>query len=794
MDQPRFTTESYPEAEQHRAWREALARLGLATTATTRNRHGLRGTLKTQTSIGGYEFTLVTSIAQTIELNAHACDSLFVMLNLEGVAGLQTDRGTLSLAVHDLVYLPSRERVSVSFETDFRAFVVRVPRAAAGARLLAPASVRFGRIAGDSGIGHVFAGFLTSIAGSLDTLSMSELRPLELALAEFLLASHSSHQGDESLRALTPAQSAIFVRVCRQIDSRLGASDLSLATIAREERVSVRYLQKLFETVGQNFSSYIRLRRLERCRAELVDPLYEKMSISNICFRWGFNDPAHFSRAFREQYQMTPRAFRHEASLELARNLVRKVSRGSPLNAQSVLTPHARSAEVLPEAVTSGAPYADDETGAPDAARPRTRSASARGRPRHHLLRVNANTVHWGYFSHDLKPVLEVDSGDTVTIETLTQHAADDWSRMIAGDPGAESVFHWTADRKNVNRRGAGPIDASIYGRGAGEGFGVHICTGPIAVRGAEPGDVLEVRILDVYPRRCANPHFAGKVFGSNAAAWWGFHYRELLTEPKPREVVTIYELDEEDRSRTFARAVYNYRWVPQRDPFGVMHETIDYPGVPVDHATVNKQFGILKDVRIPVRPHFGLIAVAPQQNGLIDSIPPSAFGGNLDNWRVARGASVFLPVGVAGALLSVGDPHASQGDSELCGTAIECSLTGDFQLILHKKDALEGKPYADLSFPLVETADEWVLHGFSHENYLAEFGAQAQSKVYEKSTLDQAMRDAFIKTRRFLMTTKGLTEDEAISLISVAIDFGVTQVVDGNWGVHAIVRKELFE
>jgi acetamidase/formamidase len=160
----------------------------------------------------------------------------------------------------------------------------------------------------------------------------------------------------------------------------------------------------------------------------------------------------------------------------------------------------------------------------------------------------------------------------------------------------------------------------------------------------------------------------------------------------------------------------------------------------------------------------------------------------------VARGARVFLPVGVAGALLSVSDPHASQGDSELCGTAIECFLTGDFQLILHKKDALEGKPYADLSFPLVETADEWVLHGFSHENYLAEFGAQAQSKVYEKSTLDQAMRDAFIKTRRFLMTTKGLTEDEAISLISVAIDFGVTQVVDGNWGVHAIVRKELFE
>jgi acetamidase/formamidase len=391
--------------------------------------------------------------------------------------------------------------------------------------------------------------------------------------------------------------------------------------------------------------------------------------------------------------------------------------------------------------------------------------------------------------------VLEVNSGDTVTIETLTQHAADDWERMVQGDPGAESVFHWTAGRKNVNRRGAGPMDASIYGRGAGEGIGVHICTGPIAVRGAEPGDVLEVRIVDIHPRGCANPKFAGRAFGSNAAAWWGFHYRELLTEPKPREVVTIYEIDAAATAgeTAYARAVYNFRWTPQRDPFGVMHPTIDYPGVPVDHSTVVENHDILKNVKIPVRPHFGVVTVAPQQDGLIDSIPPSTFGGNLDNWRVTRGASVFLPIGVPGALLSVGDPHASQGDSELCGTAIECSLTGDFQLVLHKKDTLSDQPFADLTYPLVETADEWVLHGFSYPNYLAEFGTNAQSAVYEKSTLDLAMRDAFIKTRRFLMTTKGLSEDEAISLISVAVDFGVTQVVDGNWGVHAIIRKALF-
>src|SRR5256885_16846212 len=74
-------------------------------------------------------------------------------------------------------------------------------------------------------------------------------------------------------------------------------------------------------------------------------------------------------------------------------------------------------------------------------------------------------TVHWGYLSRSLKPVLSVRSGDVVTMETLTQHASDDWERMIEGDPGAESVFHWTAAQKAVDRRGAGPMDASIYGR-----------------------------------------------------------------------------------------------------------------------------------------------------------------------------------------------------------------------------------------------------------------------------------------------------------------------------------------
>jgi acetamidase/formamidase len=186
-------------------------------------------------------------------------------------------------------------------------------------------------------------------------------------------------------------------------------------------------------------------------------------------------------------------------------------------------------------------------------------------------------------------------------------------------------------------------------------------------------------------------------------------------------------------------------------------------------------------------------MGVAPAEADMVNSIPPSYTGGNIDNWRIGKGATLYYPVSVAGGLFSVGDPHASQGDSELCGTAIECSLTGTFQLILHKKASLPGTPLESLKYPLLETQDEWLLHGFSYPNYLADLGADAQNSIFAKSSVDLALRDAYRKMRDFLMSTQGLSEDEAISLMSIAVDFGITQVVDGNWGVHALVKKSIF-
>jgi len=444
-------------------------------------------------------------------------------------------------------------------------------------------------------------------------------------------------------------------------------------------------------------------------------------------------------------------------------------------------TAAATSAVLIPAAAS--AQQASEQQAAAPASAP---LASAQ---HHWHLPANDKTVHWGYFSKGLKPIVEISSGDFVTIECLTHQASDDYERMIKGDRGVESVYHWTKDKKNVDRRGAGPMDAP---NGAGGGAGVHILTGPILVRGAEPGDILEVRILDFRPRPCANPSYKGKAFGTNIAAWWGYHYHDLVEEPKPREVVTIYELDASG-ARDWARPVYNYRWVPLTDPNGVVHKIYDYPGLVVDHHNVEEKHGILKNVRVPIRPHFGVIGLAPKEADMVNSIPPSYTGGNMDDWRVGKGATLYYPVSVDGALLSAGDTPAAQGDSELCGTAIESAWTGVVQIGLHKRANLDGTILAGLGWPLLETKDEWVVHGFSFPNYLADLGANAQDEVFKKSSVDLAMRDAYRKMRDFLMHARGLSEDEAISLISVAVDFGVTQVVDGNWGMHASIKKAVF-
>jgi acetamidase/formamidase len=159
-------------------------------------------------------------------------------------------------------------------------------------------------------------------------------------------------------------------------------------------------------------------------------------------------------------------------------------------------------------------------------------------------------------------------------------------------------------------------------------------------------------------------------------------------------------------------------------------------------------------------------MGVAPRQDGRVNSIPPGDFGGNVDDWRIGPGATMYYPIQNDGALFFIGDPHMAEGDGELSGTAIESSANGLIQLVV-RRDLPTGSP-------LLETATHWYTHGFGAD-------------------LDEAMRAAARRMLDLLCGMRGLSRDDAYSLMSVACDFGVTQVVDQRMGIHAGIPKAAF-
>ena len=228
-----------------------------------------------------------------------------------------------------------------------------------------------------------------------------------------------------------------------------------------------------------------------------------------------------------------------------------------------------------------------------------------------------------------------------------------------------------------------------------------------------------------------------------------GLSLREI-----PVERVTVYELDAE---ASLGRALFGFDWTAT--------PVADQPGTVV-RPDKNSRQPALTGVVVPLRPHFGTMGVAPAAPQRVSSVPPGDHGGNVDNWRIGAGGRMYYPVQVPGALLSVGDPHVSQGDGEVSGTALEASLNGLLRLTIRR----------DLPFtvPVLETATELLIHGFGE-------------------TLDDAMKAAALRTHGILQSYLGLSRADAYSFMSVAADFTVTQVVDQRQGVHGRIDKRCF-
>ncbi|MDT7952269.1 MAG: acetamidase/formamidase family protein [Acetobacteraceae bacterium] len=312
-----------------------------------------------------------------------------------------------------------------------------------------------------------------------------------------------------------------------------------------------------------------------------------------------------------------------------------------------------------------------------------------------HRVSASPQTVHWGTFSAAIDPVLTIRSGDTVTLECVSGPAdcmPPPGSGLVV--PHALSAIH-----RAVPQRGP------------------HILTGPVAVAGAEPGDMLEVRIDKIE-------------FGAD----WGFCGHRPLAGTLPEDF-------------------------PDRF---LSH-------IPIDRAanTCTLPWGMV----LPLQPFFGVMGVAPKPSyGVLSTKEPREHGGNLDNKELGAGSTLFLPVFVDGANFSAGDGHGVQGDGEVCINALEICLTGTFTLTLHKGDGLDRPA---LRYPRGETTTHYISMGM-HED------------------LDVAMKTALREMIAFICSRTNLSRDEAYQLCSLAVDFHVTQTVNGEKGVHGMLQRTL--
>ena len=338
-------------------------------------------------------------------------------------------------------------------------------------------------------------------------------------------------------------------------------------------------------------------------------------------------------------------------------------------------------------------------------------------------------TIAWGWFPINRPPVLTIQSGDTVRIDTIAGRGStqDEDPVTFLGAFGVEpdeilqDVLDFWASRSERPR----------------EGRGGHVMTGPIYIDGAEPGDILEVRILDVTTRVPYGINSAGHA----PAAVLGDDYPGA----RPGDGVTID--------------------IP--NPLHFLRTT-----------TINGQEVALfaDDIHVPLAPFMGDMAVAPENPtvgqpgvtvpGVQNTTPPGPYGGNMDVKDLTAGSSLYLPVFHPGAQFYVGDSHSAQGQGEVSGTALEHSLTGVFNFIVHK-----GR---SLPVPSAETPTHYIMMGIDLD-------------------LDRALRLATQDVVTFLVEEKGLTPHKAYSLASVAVDFVIAEAVDRTQVVTGKIPKSLF-
>jgi acetamidase/formamidase len=307
-----------------------------------------------------------------------------------------------------------------------------------------------------------------------------------------------------------------------------------------------------------------------------------------------------------------------------------------------------------------------------------------------HSVRQDAFNYVW---DNSIEPALEVEDGEAIEL-----HVRDASDEQIRADSGAEDVTKLDFDHVN-------PV------------------SGPVFVKGARPGDVLAVEVLEFRPPD------------------WG--------------------------------------WTALIPGFGLLADEFPEPWLRISRVDAAAGHVAWSDeISLPYRPFPGTIGVAPAEPGSHPILPPSRWGGNLDTKHLVEGTTLYLPVGVEGALFSLGDTHAAQGDGEVCGTAIETAMDVAVRLSVRRDFQIDAPQYR---------LPEGAL-------------AEAARPAYHVCTgvgpdLMEGAKDAVRATIRRLEEERGLGREEAYALCSVAVDLRIHEIVDApNWVVGAFLPDDIFE
>ncbi len=308
-----FSTTDVPPEARDAAWIDAMRRLQLPP-VTPLGPDPMDGTVTVAESPMGIQFARVEADAQAIAGRSdEQIEGLWLSLLLDGEGVLRAPGIETRFAPGMILCGINRASASLTLGGRHQQLYVRLPRPAIGPRLLADLAASVVTLDARRGMGAVFRRLLEATAVELETLSPDQLRPVELAVIEFLVASLAADGGARARGGAEGARAALFHRILQRMETMLGDPELGIASLASDAGISPRYLRRLFTDAGLNFVSVLKTRRLERCHADLTSPLHAQLGISAIAFRWGFNDAAHFSRSFRERYGISAREHRRGA-------------------------------------------------------------------------------------------------------------------------------------------------------------------------------------------------------------------------------------------------------------------------------------------------------------------------------------------------------------------------------------------------------------------------------------------------------------------------------------------------